>query len=87
MTRREAFDIIVKYVPICFKDELETIEKNLEALDFFKKLFIDIMQFQIVDIQDYKYLAFPNYDPRKPDALLPISEKEYKLLKELLENL
>lgn len=39
MTSKEAFDIIVRYVPTCFKDELETIEKDLEMLDCFKKLF------------------------------------------------
>lgn len=62
------------------------IDKDLNILDFFKKLFVDIMQLRVVDIQGYKYLAIPNADFRKPDALLPISDQEYNLLKEFLQN-
>lgn len=39
MKSKEAFDIIAYYVPICFKEELEIIEKDLKALDDFIKLF------------------------------------------------
>lgn len=75
-----------KYTTHDLWEMCKQIDKDLDILDFLKKLFVDIMQFQIVDIQDYKYLAFPNYDPRKPDALLPITNDEYNLLKELFKE-
>ena len=37
MAIKEAFDIIVSYVPICFKEELETIEKYLKVLETLKR--------------------------------------------------
>lgn len=60
----------------------DLIEKDLEVLDFFKKLFIDIMPIRLTDLQDEKYLSIPNSDIRRPDMLLPITEKEYGFLKE-----
>lgn len=36
MNSKEALGIIVMYVPICFKEELETIERDLEVLEILK---------------------------------------------------
>ena len=65
---------------------INAIEKDLEVLDFFKKLFVKTMPLRLTDLQGDKYLSIPNSDIRRPDALLPLSEKEYNLLKEWFTN-
>ena len=84
MTSREALNYF--WMTSSYNDTsanaYETIEKDLEVLDFFKKLFVDIMPIRLTDLQGEKYLSIPNSDIRRPDTLLSITEKEYELLKE-----
>ena len=74
MTSKEAFDIIVRYVPNCFKDELEIIEKDLGALEILKKY----MWFSF-----HKELGFQVFCN---DTIDLGNEDEFNLLKEQLEN-
>ena len=72
MTNKEAFDIIVKYVPICFKEELEIIEKDLEVLEILKK---------------HMWFSFqPGFQVVCNELIDLGNEEEYLKLKEELEN-
>lgn len=65
------------------KEDVEQIEKDLEILDLYKKFF----KYSLTEIQGIKYLTLPNSgDIRRPDAMLKITNEEYEILKEGLEN-
>ena len=72
MTSKEGFDIIVRYVPTCFKDELEIIEKDLKCGETCKKMLNMILQSFKVSIDRFKK-TFKN-------------EREFEMFKEWLEN-
>ena len=65
------------------KEDVEQVEKDLELLNLYKKFF----KYSLTEIQGIKYLVLPNNsDIRRPDAMLRITDEEYELLKEGLEN-
>ena len=86
MTSREALNVLKKYnnVGITGDETLfKPIEKDLELLDLYKKFF----KYSLTEIQWIKYLVLPNNsDIRRPDSLLKITDEEYEILKEGLEN-
>lgn len=65
------------------KEDIEQIEKDLDLLALYKKFF----KYSLTEIQGIKYLVLPNNsDIRRPDSLLKITDEEYEILKEGLEN-
>ena len=52
-------------------------------LELYKKFF----KYSLTEIQGIKYLVLPNSgDIRRPDSMLRITDEEYEILKEGLEN-
>ena len=66
-----------------YKECIYSIIKDLDLLDLYKKFF----KYSLTEIQWIKYLVLPDSgDIRRPDSLLRITDEEYEILKEGLEN-
>ena len=85
MTSKEAYIKLKEYNNIGLTGDntlFEPIRKDLEILDLYKKFF----KYSLTEIQGIKYLVLPNSDIRRPDSMLKITDGEYEILKEGLEN-
>ena len=78
MTAKEAFDIIAYYVPPCFKEELETIEKDLTALESLKN-HIEVNELE------YSYQCKPKFVYYIDLIKKTLTKEEYDILKEVFK--
>ena len=69
-------------VYLCETEEYKIIKKDLKASEILKSK----LPFYITEIQGYKYLAIKQGDIRRSDVLIPITDEEYAVLKEVLLN-